>query len=112
MTSKKPGVLHISWPLKSFKGNLVMELDEKQIKMKLAGAASQDWFLELTTDAGACLPFQQIGPSRIDCTFEGTDYDVTASKGTFSKPNGPSVFRITPQRNTILLNLTGEHAQR
>lgn len=112
VTSKNPGVLHISWPLKSIKGTLVMALDEKQIKIKLEGAASQEWFLELTTDAGAGLPFEQIGSSRIDCTFEGTDYDVTASEGSFSKPGGPVAFRIMPQKNTILLNLTGEQVQK
>jgi hypothetical protein len=112
VTSKNPGILNISWPMKSIKGTFVMELDEKRIKIKLDGAASQEWFLELTTDAGAALPFEQIGSSRIDCTFEGTDYDVTASEGSFSKPGGPAVFRITPQKNTILLNLTGERAQK
>jgi hypothetical protein len=109
VTSKNPGILNISWALRSIKGTLVMELDEKQIKMKLEGGGPQEWFLELTTDAGAGLPFEKIGSSRIDCSFEETDYDVTASKGTFSKPDGPAVFRIMPQKSTILLNLTGEH---
>ena len=81
----------------------------KQIKMKMEGAGSETWFLDLTTDAGAVLPFKQIGSSRIDCGFEGMNYDVTASKGSFSKPSDRVVFRITPQKNTIILNLTGEN---
>ncbi len=109
ITSTTPGILHISWPLKSFEGTLVMDLDEKQIKMKMEGAGSETWFLDLTTDAGAVLPFKQIGSSRIDCGFEGMNYDVTASKGSFSKPSDRVVFRITPQKNTIILNLTGEN---
>ncbi|MGV8091429.1 MAG: hypothetical protein AB2L24_06120 [Mangrovibacterium sp.] len=108
VSSTAPGTLHISWPLKSFKGTLIMDLDERQIRMKMEGAGSENWFLDLTTDAGAGLPFQQTSASRVDCRFEGMNYRVTASKGFFSKPSGRVVFRITPRENTIVLNLTGK----
>lgn len=110
VTSTAPGTLHISWPLTSFKGTLTMDLDERQIRMKMEGAGPENWFLDLTTDAGANLSFQQTSASRVDCRFEGMNYGVTASKGSFSKPSGRVVFRITPQKNTIVLNLTGENS--
>lgn len=108
VTNTGSGILHISWPLESFKGTLIMDLDEREIRMKIAGAESENWFLDLTTDTGANLPFRQTSSSRVDCRFEGMDYGITASKGSFSKPSGKVVFRITPRKNTVILNLTGK----
>jgi hypothetical protein len=46
-----------------------------------------------------------IIPSRIDCQFEGMNYSITATKGSFSKPSKGVVFRIIPEKNTLILNL-------
>jgi len=54
------------------------------------------------------LPFRRIDAFRTDCEFEGTDYAVIAAKGSFSEVPGAPVFRITPQKNTIVLDMTGE----
>jgi hypothetical protein len=90
-----PGKLHISWPLKSFEGTLIMDIDERQIKMKLTGAKSINWFLDLSTASTAALPFTKI------------NYPVTATAGSFSAPGDGNVFRITPAANIVILNLTG-----
>lgn len=102
------GKLHISWPLKSFGGTLIMDIDERQIKMTVTGEKAANWFLDLTVAPAAKLPFKKINPSRVDCRFEEMNYSVTTTAGSFSQPGDGKVFRITPSNNTVVLNLTGE----
>ena len=109
ITNPSQGKLHISWPLKSVEGTFVIDFDEKQIQMKLEGNDSVDWFLDLTTTDDADLPFQNITFSQINCQFEGMDYSIMAMTGHFSKPDHDVVFRMSPDKNTIILKL-GETA--
>ena len=106
VTNPAPGKLHIDWPLKSTIGILTMDIDEQQIAMKIEVNNSIIWFLDLTASEKASLPFQNILPSHIDCQFEGMDYSITATKGSFSKPGNDVVFRIIPKKNELILNLT------
>lgn len=106
ITDSTPGQLHISWPLKSVKGTLVMDIDEYQISIKVIGAKSIDWFLDLTTADNAKLPFKMISSSQIDCQFEVMKYAVTAKRGSFSEPGNGIVFRIRPAKNTLILNFS------
>lgn len=106
ITDSTPGQLHISWPLKSVKGTLVMDIDEYQISIKVIGAKSIDWFLDLTTADNAKLPFKMISSSHIDCQFEVMKYAVTAKRGSFSEPGNGIVFRIRPAKNTLILNFS------
>jgi hypothetical protein len=101
-----PGKLNISWPLKSFADTLVIDIDERQIDMKMKGRDAINWFLDLTTADNADLPFKRISPYRIDCQFKGMNYFITATKGSFSKPGDGIVFRITPNKNMLTLNLS------
>jgi hypothetical protein len=101
----KPGKLHISWPLTSFDGTLEMDLDEQQISISLSGDKSIDWYLDLSADDKAKLPFEKITPSRIDAQFEGMNYVLTAQRGSFSKPDDAIIFRITPAMNSVILKL-------
>ena len=106
ITNPSQGNLHITWPLKSGDATLVIDIDERQIKMKVEAKKTINWFLDMTTADNVNLPFQQINPSRIDCQFEGMNYFITATKGLFSKPDDGVVFRITPAQNTLILNLS------
>lgn len=106
ITDSTPGQLHISWPLKSVKGTLEMDIDEYQISIKVIGAKSIDWFLDLTTADNAKLPFKMISSSQIDCQFEVMKYAVTAKRGSFSEPGNGIVFRIRPAKNTLILNFS------
>jgi len=99
-----PGKLSISWPLKSFSGSLVIIIDERGLKIHLASKYSDNWFLELTAADGANLPFKNITTNRINCEFEGMKYSITSPVGTFSKPGEGTVFRISPQKNSLILN--------
>lgn len=107
VTDSIVGKLHISWPLKSLDGTLVMDMDERQIKMKITGVKSIDWFLDLTTASTAKLPFKKVGPQQVNCEFEGMNYLITTLKGSFTKPGDGAVLRITPTMNSLILNLSG-----
>ncbi|MBN1844738.1 MAG: hypothetical protein JW810_03575 [Sedimentisphaerales bacterium] len=103
VASAMPGQLHITWPLTSLSGVLVIAIDERHIEMKMEGTKSLDWFLDLTTAGNANLPIKTIAPHRVDCQFKTRDYSLTAEQGSFSKPEGDTVFRITPKANMIIL---------
>ncbi|HEX5552622.1 MAG TPA: hypothetical protein VFX43_05180 [Chitinophagaceae bacterium] len=107
ITRTSPGVLHISWPIGNSRDTLMMDLNERQIKMKMNGTPSIRWFLDLSAAAGAALPFRHIGPHRIDCRFEGMNYSIVSRSGSFSTPGDSVAFRMTPENNTIILNLSG-----
>jgi hypothetical protein len=112
VTDSIRGKLRIAWPLGSAKGTLVIDIDEQQIKMKLVGTKSIRWFLDLSTADNAKLPFKKISPSQVDCEFEGMNYFIKAVKGSFSKLNDNVVFRITPQDNTLILNMAANNGSR
>jgi len=97
--------MHISWPLKTINGTFEVDLDEKQITMKLVSAKKINWFFDLTTTEKVTLPFNEVAAKNIDCSFEGMKYTIKAGKGSFSTPGKGAVFRISPQLNTITLNL-------
>jgi hypothetical protein len=111
------GALHIEWPLTNVKGTLVMDLDEKSIRMKVAGgahaAAGADadggWFLDLTAAAGMDLPFQRIAARAVQCRFGDMDYSIKAAKGIFSKPDDAGddliAWRLTPEGDELILEL-------
>ena len=101
------GKLHISWPLTSITGTLVMDIDESTIKMKITGKTPVNWFLDLSAASSASLPFKKISPRTVDCQFEGMDYQVSAVAGSFSQPAEGGVVRITAAMNEIVLNLAG-----
>jgi len=105
ITDSIPGRLHISWPLKSSHGKLLIDMDEKQLSMKIVGDNSINWYLDMTTSDKAKLPFKKISSARIDCSFEEMPYFITAIKGSFSKPEKDIVFRLKPLKNTIVLDL-------
>jgi hypothetical protein len=109
VTNPSPGKLHISWPLKPVDDTLVMNIDERQIKIDLVGekarAHSLNWFLDLTVSGKADLPFKEIKPRRIGCEFQHMKYWITATKGAFSKPNDSTVLRMRPEMNSLILNL-------
>jgi hypothetical protein len=101
------GALHIEWPLTNVKGTLVMDLDEKSIRMKIVGGAS--WFLDLTAAAGMDLPFQRIAARTVQCRFGDMDYSIKAARGVFSKPDDAGddliAWRLTPEGDELILEL-------
>ena len=105
ITDSVSGMLRISWPLKSFEGTLVMNIDERQIQIEVISEKPINWFLDLTTADNIKLPFVSVRPQEIACRFEGMNYSILAVNGFFSKPDDGAVFRIAPAKNLIKLNL-------
>jgi hypothetical protein len=98
------GRLHIYWPLKSDYGSLSIDIDENGIVMKTEGPKSLNWYLELTTSDQAALPFKNISSKKIDCQFQGMNYSIKTSRGSFSKTG--RTFRIIPKAGVLILKLS------
>lgn len=109
VTNPSPGKLHITWPLTTTPGTLVMDMDERTVKVKINGDNPVNWYLDLTTADGTKLPFTSINTSSINCKFEGMDYTVKAVNGKFTKPADGAVFRVLPAGGSIVLNLSGNN---
>jgi len=103
--SNEKGKLNIVWPLKSIIGSLIIDLDEKEMKIRLTGNNPVEWFLDLTAADQASLPFLNVNTNKVECKFEGMRYAVSLVKGTFSTSEGV-LFRITPSGNEMALNLS------
>ncbi|MDQ2862761.1 MAG: hypothetical protein M3R50_03750 [Bacteroidota bacterium] len=101
------GQLRITWPLVSVKGTLVIDMNEREIKIKIAGNNSLKWFFDLSTAANAKLPFKEISSNKVNCLFEEMHYSLTAKPGSFSKPADSIALRITPANNLLILNVAG-----
>lgn len=104
------GQLHISWPLSSSGGTLIMDMDEKKIVIKKTGRTSDYWFLDFTAADNADLPFRKIAPEQIDSQFKGINYSVSAIKGSFSEPGNGVIFRLTPEKNILIILFTSKQA--
>jgi len=61
ITNPSQGKLHIVWPIKNRSATLVMDLDEKQLKITSTGSSKVDWFLDMTAAEQAALPYKKIG---------------------------------------------------
>jgi hypothetical protein len=104
-TRKGDDIMHVSWPLRTVKGSLEIDLSEKKMAMELRGGPSIDWWLELTTADGVKLPYDSVSAQRVDCSFEGMKYSIRLEKGSFSKSAGAGL-RMSPQGNIISLGLS------
>jgi hypothetical protein len=103
-TKTGPASMHVQWPLITINGTFEIDLNEKQVNMKLTSTDTIHWFFELTTAENVKLPFDKISASTVDCSFEHMKYLLKAAKGTFSHPDNGSALRINPALNTITLN--------
>ncbi len=66
VTNPIPRKLHISWPLKSVARTLVIDMDKRQIEMKVEGNDSLRWSMDLINSNTKDLPFKKISLNRID----------------------------------------------
>jgi hypothetical protein len=100
------GKLTITWPLNSFEGSIVINIDEHKTEIKLVSDIALDWFLDLSAAEKIQLPFKTITSNLIDLQFEGMNYSVTSEKGSFSEPGNRVKIRIVPEDNSLILNLS------
>jgi len=109
ITESQPGQLRISWPLQSFEGTLVLELDERKMAVTLEGNNSIRWFMDLTTADKTELPFMNLTDTKIECNFKGMDYSVEATNGLFSKPAVGIIFRLSAEKRKITVNFVPDN---
>ncbi len=105
ITSPEKGELKIVWPLKSDNGAIIIEADEKTTKIH-SDNPDTEWFLELDVAKETDLPFQNITSQEIICKSQGKEYTIKALQGTFSKSDGPEVFKIIPDSGRIELDFS------
>ena len=103
----KKGDLEILWQLQSVQAKFIIDCNERNCTVRLEGA-SVNWYLDFSSAAHAQLPFVNIQSKTITCKFEGFDYAVTATEGTFIKSANGTLFKIQPTNNTIVLKLDEE----
>ncbi|MHA4808063.1 hypothetical protein ACX0G9_08145 [Flavitalea flava] len=95
--------MHISWPLKMRDGSFEMDISEREINIQLVSTNAINWFFDLNTTEKSKLPFDQVNAKSVECSFEHMKYQVKAEKGFFSKPDNGSVWRVSPDSNTLRL---------
>ena len=108
ITNAIPGKLRISWSLDEGSGEMIMELNEKQLSITVTGLQSKNWFLDMNVGKNAKLPFQKIEESQVDCQYENLAYSVSTPNGKFSVPDENHIMRITPNINSLILNFASE----
>lgn len=100
----------VTWPLNE--GNeLQMELKEQTVSIKLAGKSAVDWYFDLSVAPGAKTPFTIMSTKRLACSFEQFDYEFIALSGQFSTPDSGIVFRLRPEKNTVVLSMKASKDQ-
>ena len=99
------GKLTVRWSTKLRNGAIVLTFNERSMTIRAEGRARDGWYFELVTDQQADLPFDQIAPKRMSCTFKDVPYVVLAKQGTFRK-DASSALRIVPQANRIVLDFS------
>lgn len=99
------GELVVRWPTESPKGEIVMTFNETSLSVLAEGGLKDNWFFELSSDKKAELPFTKIERGKLSCTFKGTPYVISATRGEFAGSED-SGLRIIPEKNYIVLDLS------
>ena len=100
-----PGKLAITWPVPSHRGAFAFDIDEDRIGIQWTGEDPLDWFLDLTTEETAKLPFEEITARQIRCRFKGATYGISLGPGRFSRPGRGIVFRMAPEKDRLTLHV-------
>ena len=99
------GELVVRWPIDEPKGEIVLTFNERSVSIAAEGEMEDKWFLELSTDEKATLPFRKIDGKNISCSYENAPYSVSAIQGVFSQEAG-SDLRIVPEGQRIVLDFS------
>jgi hypothetical protein len=102
---KNEGELTVRWPIDSPKGEVLLKFTETSVSISADAGVKEEWFLELSNDKKADLPFRKVEPKNLSCSFKDFTYAISATQGVFSSEPG-SGLRITPQDNRIVLDFS------
>jgi len=99
------GELTVRWPVHSPEGEIVIVFDETSLSVSAEGRVRDNWFLELSGDKKAKLPFLKIDRRKLSCTFRNATYTTSAIRGVFTNEPG-SCLQIKPEDNRIVLDFS------
>jgi len=102
---RTPGELTVHWPLDPPRREMLMTFTETSLSISAAGGAKDNWFLELSNDKKAVLPFRMIDRKKLSCEFKNAPYSISALHGVFTKDPG-SGLRIMPEDDRIVLDFS------
>ncbi len=97
--------LVVRWPVHSPEGEIVITFNETSVSISAAGGMKDNWFLELSNDKKADLPFSKIDRKKLFCLYKNAPYAISANKGVFTNEPG-SGLRIFPEENRIVLDFS------
>jgi hypothetical protein len=99
------GELVVRWPIHSPEGEIVIIFNETSVSISANGGMNDNWFLELSSDKKANLPFRKIDRTKLSCTYKNAPYAISAIRGVFTSEPG-SGLRIIPEDNRIVLDFS------
>jgi hypothetical protein len=99
------GELTVRWPIHSPKGEIVMTFNETSVSVWAEGGMKDNWFLELSSDKKAKLPFRKIDRKKLSCTYKNSHYTILTKQGLFANESG-SGLQIIPENDRIVLDFS------
>ena len=99
------GELTVRWPVHSPDGEIVITFNEISMSISAEGGIKDNWYLELSSDKKASLPFRKIDRQKLSCTYKSVPYTISAILGTFNNEPGFDL-RIIPEDNRIVLDFS------
>ena len=99
------GQLTVRWPTESPGGAIVLTFNEDAVSIRAEGRIKDKWYLELSRDERADLPFDRIDRQKVSCTFKSAAYAVSAKQGTFTAEDG-SGLRVMPVAGSVVLDFS------
>jgi len=99
------GELVVRWPVHSPEGEIVITFNETSVSLSAEGGMKDNWFLELSSDKKANLPFRRIDRKKLSCTYKNAPYSISAIRGVFTNEAG-SGLRMIPEDNRIVLDFS------
>jgi len=102
---RSEGELTVQWPTHSPEGKILLTFNERSMSIRAEGRIKDTWYLELSSDVQADLPFDGIERQQVFCTFQGTRYAVSATQGTFSTTAGSGLC-VMPEGGRVVLEFS------
>lgn len=99
------GELSIRWPVTSPKGEIRITFTEATMKISADLEAGEAWFLSLSHDKAAKLPFELIEDGKLSCVYKAFPYSVSAKQGRLAaEPD--FVLKILPKDHAVELDFS------
>jgi hypothetical protein len=99
------GELVVRWPIHSPEGEIAIIFNETSVSISAKGGMNDNWFLEISSDKKANLPFRKIDRKKLSCTYKNAPYVISAIRGIFTNEPGFDL-RIIPEDNRIVLDFS------